>query len=181
GERLKFTDEKVDGDNAIVRAKVLLRQQQAEVPVEARLLRKGDRWLIYDVLIENVSLVGNYRSQFDRIIRTQGYDELVKRLRTRGEFLRESERARRTERGARRRSRSSAGRRGSSAGTAPPGGCSKSRCRPAPPCAPSSEVSASDSPSSTPRYGTAPASASTSRCSSTMPSSASPTSSTASS
>ena len=98
GERLKFTDEKVDGDNAIVRAKVLMRQQQAEVPVEARLLRKGDRWLIYDVLIENVSLVGNYRSQFDRIIRTQGYDELVKRLRTRGEFLRESERPRRTER-----------------------------------------------------------------------------------
>lgn len=98
GERLKFTDEKVDGENAIVRAKVLMRQQQAEVPVEARLLRKGDRWLIYDVLIENVSLVGNYRSQFDRIIRTQGYDELVKRLRTRGEFLRESERARRTER-----------------------------------------------------------------------------------
>jgi phospholipid transport system substrate-binding protein len=98
GERLKFTDEKVDGDNAIVRAKVLLRQQQADVPVEARLLRKGDRWLIYDVLIENVSLVGNYRSQFDRIIRTQGYDELVKRLRSRGEFLRESERPRRTER-----------------------------------------------------------------------------------
>jgi len=98
GERLKFTDEKVDGDNAIVRAKVLMRQQQAEVPVEARLLRKGDRWLIYDVLIENVSLVGNYRSQFDRIIRTQGYDELVKRLRTRGEFLRESERPRKTER-----------------------------------------------------------------------------------
>jgi len=98
GERLKFTEEKVDGDNAIVRAKVLMRQQQAEVPVEARLLRKGDRWLIYDVLIENVSLVGNYRSQFDRIIRTQGYDELIKRLRARGEFLRESERPRRTER-----------------------------------------------------------------------------------
>ena len=75
-----------------------MRQQQAEVPVEARLLRKGDRWLIYDVLIENVSHVGNYRSQFDRIIRTQGYEELVKRLRTRGEFLRESERPRRTER-----------------------------------------------------------------------------------
>ena len=98
GERLKFTEEKVDGDNAIVRAKVLMRQQQAEVPVEARMLRKGDRWLIYDVLIENISLVGNYRAQFDRIIRTQSYDELVKRLRSRGEFFRETERPRRTER-----------------------------------------------------------------------------------
>ena len=97
GERLKFTDEKVDGDNAIVRAKVFTKQQ-TEVPVEARMLRKGDRWLIYDILIENISLVGNYRAQFDRIIRTSSYEDLVKRLRTRGEFLRESERPRRTER-----------------------------------------------------------------------------------
>jgi phospholipid transport system substrate-binding protein len=101
GERLRFTDEKVDGDNAVVRAKVITRQS-TEVPVEARMLRKGDRWLIYDILIENISLIGNYRSQFDRIIRTQSYDELVKRLRNRGEFLRENdrqaERPRRTER-----------------------------------------------------------------------------------
>ena len=97
GEKLRFTEEKVDGDNAIVRAKVVTRQQ-TEVPVEARMLRKGDRWLIYDILIENISLVGNYRAQFDRIIRTSSYDELVKRLRTRGEFLREAERPRRTER-----------------------------------------------------------------------------------
>ena len=97
GERLKFTEEKVDGDNAIVRAKVVTKQQ-TEVPVEARMLRKGERWLIYDILIENISLVGNYRAQFDRIIRTSSYEDLVKRLRTRGEFLRESERPRKTER-----------------------------------------------------------------------------------
>jgi phospholipid transport system substrate-binding protein len=97
GEKLRFTDEKVDGDNATVRAKVLTRQQ-AEVPVEARMLRKGDRWLVYDILIENISLVGNYRAQFDRIIRTSSYEDLVKRLRTRGEFIRESERPRKTER-----------------------------------------------------------------------------------
>jgi phospholipid transport system substrate-binding protein len=97
GERLRFTEEKVDGDNAIVRAKVVTKQQ-AEVPVEARMLRKADRWLIYDVLIENISLIGNYRAQFDRIIRTSSYEDLVKRLRTRGEFLREAERPRKTER-----------------------------------------------------------------------------------
>jgi len=97
GEKLRFTDEKVDGDNATVRAKVLTKQQ-AEVPVEARMLRKGDRWLVYDILIENISLVGNYRAQFDRIIRTSSYEDLVKRLRNRGEFLRESERPRKTQR-----------------------------------------------------------------------------------
>src|SRR5947209_17607407 len=97
GERLRFTEEKLDGDNGIVRAKVLTRQQ-TEVPVEARMLRRGDRWLIYDILIENISLVGNYRAQFDRIIRTSSYDERVKGLRTRGEFVREEERRLRTSR-----------------------------------------------------------------------------------
>jgi phospholipid transport system substrate-binding protein len=91
GERLRFTDERIDGDNAIVRAKVTTRQG-TEVPVEGRMHRKGDRWLIYDVTIENISLVNNYRSQFDRIIRTSSYAELVKRLRNRGEFLQEKER-----------------------------------------------------------------------------------------
>jgi phospholipid transport system substrate-binding protein len=91
GERLRFTDERIDGDNAIVRAKVTTRQG-TEVPVEGRMHRKGDRWLIYDVTIENISLVNNYRSQFDRIIRTSSYAELVKRLRNRGEFLQEKDR-----------------------------------------------------------------------------------------
>jgi phospholipid transport system substrate-binding protein len=60
---------------------------------------RGDRWLIYDILIENVSLVANYRSQFDRIVRSSSYDELVRRLKTkRDEFLDESpsQRARRS-------------------------------------------------------------------------------------
>jgi phospholipid transport system substrate-binding protein len=98
GERLRFTEEKVDGQHAIVRARVLTRQS-TEVPVEARMLRRGERWLVYDILIENISLIGNYRAQFDRIIRTSSYDDLVKRLRTRGEFLKDSEpRPRRTSR-----------------------------------------------------------------------------------
>jgi phospholipid transport system substrate-binding protein len=91
GERLRFTDERVDGDSAVVRAKVTTKQG-TEVPVEGRMHRKADRWLLYDVAIENISLVANYRAQFDRIIRTQSYAELVKRLRNRGEFLQDKER-----------------------------------------------------------------------------------------
>jgi len=86
GERLQYTSEAVDGDYAIVRARVLARQ--VEIPVEARMHRREGRWLIYDVAIENVSLIGNYRSQFDRIIRTSSYEELVRRLKTkRDDFL----------------------------------------------------------------------------------------------
>ena len=91
GERLKFTDEKIDGDIATVRGKVTTKQGQ-DIPVDARMHKKGDRWLIYDVTIEGISLVSNYRAQFDRIIRTSSYPELVKRLRNRGEFLQEKDR-----------------------------------------------------------------------------------------
>ncbi len=91
GERLRFTDERIDGDSAVVRAKVTTRQG-AEVPVEGRMHKRAERWLIYDVAIENISLIANYRSQFDRIIRTSSYAELVKRLRNRGEFLQDKER-----------------------------------------------------------------------------------------
>ena len=97
GERLRFTEEKIDGEHAIVRAKVVTRHQ-TEVPVEARMLRRGDRWGIYDITIENISLIGNYRAQFDRIIRTSSYEDLVRRLRSRGEFLKESERPHRSQR-----------------------------------------------------------------------------------
>jgi phospholipid transport system substrate-binding protein len=87
GERLTYVSEAIDGNFAIVRAKIV-RPQGAEVPVEARMLRRGERWFIYDIAIEGISLISNYRSQFDRIIRTASYQELVKRLRTkRDEFL----------------------------------------------------------------------------------------------
>jgi phospholipid transport system substrate-binding protein len=90
GERLRFTEEKLDGNLAIVRAK-LVTKQGTEVPVEARMNRKNERWLIYDVAIENVSLISNYRSQFDRIIRQNSFPELIKRLRSRGETLQEKD------------------------------------------------------------------------------------------
>jgi phospholipid transport system substrate-binding protein len=82
GERIQYTGERVDGDTAVVRAQILTKAGTT-VPVESRLSLRNDRWLIYDILIENVSLVANYRSQFDRIIRTSSYDDLVKRLRDR--------------------------------------------------------------------------------------------------
>jgi phospholipid transport system substrate-binding protein len=90
GERLKFVDERVDGDSAVVRARVTTRQG-TEVPVEGRMHKRADRWLIYDVTIENISLIANYRSQFDRIIRTSSYADLVKRLRKHGEMLQDKD------------------------------------------------------------------------------------------
>jgi len=88
GEKLRYVSEQIDGDRAIVRARITTKNG-TEVPVESRLLLKENRWLIYDILVENLSLISNYRSQFDRVIRTTSYEELVKRLKTRGDFLSE--------------------------------------------------------------------------------------------
>jgi phospholipid transport system substrate-binding protein len=87
GERIKYVGESLDGDRAIVRARIVTKSG-TEVSVESRMHRRGDRWLIYDVLIENASLVNNYRSQFDRIVRTSSYEELIRRLKgKRDEFM----------------------------------------------------------------------------------------------
>jgi phospholipid transport system substrate-binding protein len=96
GERLRYVGESIDGELATVRARIVTRAG-VEVPVESRMVRRGERWLIYDVLIENVSLVANYRSQFDRIVRSSSYEELVRRLKQkRDEFLNDQARARRS-------------------------------------------------------------------------------------
>ena len=86
GEKLRYVSEQIDGNRAVVRARITTKTG-TEVPVESRLLHKESRWLIYDILVENLSLISNYRSQFDRVIRTTSYEELVSRLKSRGELL----------------------------------------------------------------------------------------------
>ena len=88
GEKLTYVSEQLDGDRGVVKARITTKNG-TDVPVESRVLLKGNRWLIYDILIENLSLISNYRSQFDRVIRTASYAELVKRLQTKGQFLSE--------------------------------------------------------------------------------------------
>ncbi len=80
GERIAWTGETLDGDQATVRTRIITRQG-SEIPVDYRMLRRGERWLAYDVVIEGVSLVANYRTQFNKIIQGSSYAELVKRLR----------------------------------------------------------------------------------------------------
>jgi len=82
GERVRYVGEIAAGESAVVRAMIVTRVG-IEIPVESRLLRRGDGWHVYDVLIENVSLVRSYRSQFDRVIRSRSYAELVDRLKAR--------------------------------------------------------------------------------------------------
>ena len=90
GEKIQYVGDRIDGDTAIVQSK-LLTKSGGEVPIDYRMLRKGDRWLVYDVVIEGVSLVSNYRTQFNKIIQTSSYQDLVKKMKTRNEELRSAE------------------------------------------------------------------------------------------
>ena len=82
GESVRFLGDTPDGDVATVKTKIVTKTG-TEIPVDYRMIDRGGRWIAYDVYVEGVSLVGNYRGQFDRIIQRQSYAELVKALRVR--------------------------------------------------------------------------------------------------
>ena len=86
GEKIQYVGDKVEGETAVVQSK-LLTKAGGEVPIEYRMLKKGERWLVYDVVIEGVSLVANYRTQFNKIIQTSSFQDLVKKMKTRQEEL----------------------------------------------------------------------------------------------
>lgn len=79
GEKVLYVGETVDGDYGVVRVKILT-AADVEISVEYRVRRKENGWFIYDVSIEGVSLVNNYRTQFNSIILKSSYRNLVKRL-----------------------------------------------------------------------------------------------------
>lgn len=79
---IQYVGEQVDGSRATVKTAVVTRRNQ-QVPIEYRLQKADGRWLIYDVLVEGISLVNNYRSQFNRIITSSSYNDLVQKMKTR--------------------------------------------------------------------------------------------------
>jgi phospholipid transport system substrate-binding protein len=80
GEPIVYTGDTIEGELATVNTKFITKQG-TDIPIEYRLFRHDDRWRVYDVLVERVSLIANYRTQFDRIMRTGSYQELARRLR----------------------------------------------------------------------------------------------------
>ncbi len=86
GEKIVFAGEKIDADSASVTTKIVTKNG-TEVPIDYRMLKRADRWLVYDVSIEGVSLVSSYRTQFNKIIQTASYAELVQKMRTKQEEL----------------------------------------------------------------------------------------------
>jgi phospholipid transport system substrate-binding protein len=83
-EKILYVGEEIENEYSVVKSKIITKRK-VEIPIEYRLLKKNGKWEVYDVVIEGVSLVSNYRTQFNKIIRTDSYEELVKRMKDKQE------------------------------------------------------------------------------------------------
>jgi len=79
GEGVQYLNERTEKEYAEVRTKVL--SGKTEIPLDYRLINKADEWRVYDVVVDGVSLVNNYRGQFTKILRASSYSDLVDQLR----------------------------------------------------------------------------------------------------
>jgi phospholipid transport system substrate-binding protein len=86
GESVVYEGDTVDGNYGVVKVEVITKTN-TEIPAEYRVRKKEDEWLIYDISIEGVSLINNYRTQFNSIIIKSSYKNLVKRLRAKVEQM----------------------------------------------------------------------------------------------
>jgi phospholipid transport system substrate-binding protein len=85
GDGVQYINERTEKEYAEVRTKVLT--GKTEIPLDYRLLNKGSAWRVYDVVVDGVSLVNNYRGQFSKILRNGSYADLVDQLRKKSEKI----------------------------------------------------------------------------------------------
>ena len=86
-EKIIYIKEFMDDDeHAVVKSKVVTAARD-EFTLDYHLFKQKGKWMVYDVVIEGVSLVSNYRSQFNKTITSNGYDSLLKKLQSKNEEL----------------------------------------------------------------------------------------------
>lgn len=79
GEQVNYIGERLDGDFAEVEVRIVT-TKNTEIPVIYRMRNKEQKWWVYDIVIEGVSLVNNYRTQFNDILAKSSFEELLRRL-----------------------------------------------------------------------------------------------------
>jgi len=77
-EKINYVDEIVKGKYAMVKTEVI--RKNGTVNVDYKLIRGGGEWRVYDIVVEGVSMIKNYRSQFARIIHKDSFDTLMEKL-----------------------------------------------------------------------------------------------------
>jgi len=84
GEEVIFEGEIIDGDYGVVKTRIVT-QKETEIPVLYRVKKKRGEWYVYDISIEGVSLINNYRIQFNSIIVRSSFKSLIKKLKAKVE------------------------------------------------------------------------------------------------
>jgi phospholipid transport system substrate-binding protein len=79
GLQIRYLEEIITGDTAAV-ATTLLTRNGSELDVDYFMVQRGGRWMVRDVVVDGMSLIANYRAQFNRILSTSSYAELVARM-----------------------------------------------------------------------------------------------------
>ena len=82
GQQVAYTGESIDGDYAQVDSRIIDKNGQT-YSVAYKLHKPDGKWRIYDVVAENISVVNNYRAQFDRVIAKSSFDDLLKIMKQR--------------------------------------------------------------------------------------------------
>jgi len=77
-EKVDFPGEKVKGKKAVVATLILT--ANADIPVDYKVYLKNDKWWVYDVVIEGISLISNYRSSYQEIVNKEGFDGLIEKM-----------------------------------------------------------------------------------------------------
>lgn len=89
-ERVEYVNEKVRENRSIV--DTIIVTKSVDVPISYKMVLKGDEWFVYDVVIEEVSLIRNYRSSYREIVMKDGIGGLLKRMEEKVKELKESDR-----------------------------------------------------------------------------------------
>ena len=80
--KMTVQGERIDGEYAVVRTTLPLSSGR-EMPIDYRMRSTDDRWQVYDLSVDGVSLVANYRAQFNKILRTSSYEALIAKIKSR--------------------------------------------------------------------------------------------------
>ena len=87
-ETVEYVTEKVKGRKALV--ETLIKTASADIPLNYKMYSKDGNWLVYDVIIEGVSLISNYRSSYQTIVKNEGFDGLMAKMKAKIEELKAS-------------------------------------------------------------------------------------------
>jgi len=84
-QEIIYAKEQIEDKFGLVATKIVSQKENLDIPIDYKLMRQDGQWRVYDVVIEGVSLVSNYRGQFNRIIQTSSYAELIRKMRVKQE------------------------------------------------------------------------------------------------